>query len=484
MCPKNLSSNQGEPRQRPRRGDELVLPVTSLAFGGKGIGREGDFVVFVDGGVPGDVAHVIVTKAKKRYAEARVLDLVSPSPDRLAAQCPVFGLCGGCTWQDLRYDVQLEYKARQVRESLEHLGGLDDVELRPAVGMIDPWRYRNRADFSIGNTAEGAIVGFRPRGRWDSVLPLTHCHIVGEAIEGVRSAVESWLRDHDVEGWDPRTNTGYARHLLVRSAQLEKELLVSLVTAGGDLPYVDDLVARLRAAFPQIVGIVHAVNEGRAELSSGLGGEALWGRPYLIERVLDTELKVSLDAFFQTNSRMAQVLYRIVADEAGVTACSRPVIWDLYSGVGGIGLSLARGAEAVLCIESVPAAVLDAHENARLNLIKNAHFIEGDVAKVLREVAEGRRQLPSEVARPDVIIIDPPRSGLSKKTIARIAEVAVPRIVYVSCNPATMAANIAGFAEYAYRLDHVTPVDMFPHTPHIECCGLLVKERPSRQAGA
>ncbi|MFH0915674.1 MAG: class I SAM-dependent RNA methyltransferase [bacterium] len=487
------TGRMASPAPKLRRNQIIDLTVTGLAFGGKGVARIDDFVVFVSGAVPGDVTRALVTKTKKRYAEARAVELVTHSPDRCDALCCSFGLCGGCVWQNLDYCVQLEYKARQVRESLEHLGGVSGFSLRSALGMANPWRYRNRADFSVGMTDEGAVVGFRPPGRWDSVLPLSECHLLGSAMEQVRGTVERWLRDSSLAGWDPRTATGFVRHLLVRSARMGQEVLVSLVTTPADLPDTAGLVERLRSAHPEVVGIVHATNGGRAEISSGLEWRALWGRPYLLEKVAGITLKVSVDAFFQTNTLMAHALYGLVACEAGLAPIgpgaagdpampgasvtpSGPVVWDLYSGVGSIGLSLAGRAKAVLGIESVPAAVEDAHENARLNGIDNAVFLEGDVGKVLREVADGTRRLPEGLERPDVIIVDPPRAGLSKKAISRIGEVAAPRIVYVSCNPTTMAPNVARFQEYGYRLERVTPVDMFPHTPHVEAVGLLAHE--------
>jgi 23S rRNA (uracil1939-C5)-methyltransferase len=478
--------------------DLLVeLTVTGLAFGGKGLARLDDFVVFVSGAIPGDVVRARILKNKKRYAEARAEELLVPSPDRCTPRCSMFGTCGGCVWQDLVYDLQLKYKASQVRESLEHLGGLKDFELRPIVGMDSPWRYRNRADFSIGTRESGAVVGFRPAGGWDSVLPLSECHLLESGIEAVRATVEAWLRENDVPGWDPPTGSGFARHLLARSSQDGQELLVALATAGEELPDPDGLVERLRAVHPQLVGVVHAVNVGPAELSVGLPTRTLWGRPFLFEQIAGLKLKVSIDAFFQTNTLMANRLYELVAEAAGVSAPegvaapteglaaqaaapgeaapapTGPVIWDLYSGVGSIALALAHGAKAVLGIEAVSAAVDDAEENARLNGIANASFIEGDVAKVLLEVADGMRLLPEGLETPDVIVVDPPRAGLSHKALARIGEVAAPTIVYVSCNPATLAPNAAQLAEYGYRLEHVTPVDMFPHTPHVECVALL-----------
>lgn len=465
---------------RIKKGDIVDLPIQTLAFGGKGVGKIDDFVVFVNGAVPGDVARVIVTKTKKRYAEARTLELIVPSANRVVPACPSFGACGGCVWQNLDYPVQLAYKARQVRESLEHLGGLKDFTMRPAVGLAHPWRYRNRVDFSIGDSGEGAVIGFRPQGRWDTVLPVTACHLISPSMEGVRTTVESWLRDTRTPGWDPRSNSGFARHLLVRAAGRDAELLVSLVTAPGDLP--PGLVNRLRAAHPSIVGVAHSVNAGTAELSSGLEYETLWGRPYLVEHLAGISLKISLNAFFQTNTLMAHLLYELVAggvlDRDGAGAASArpgPVVWDLYSGVGSIGLALAKSSSRVLGIEAVSAAVEAARENARLNGIDNAYFLEGDVRRVLRELAQGRRTLPDGYQKPDVIVVDPPRAGLHQRVVTRIAELQAPRIVYVSCNPSTMAPNVAHFQEYGYRLLEVTPVDMFPHTPHVEAVGVLAR---------
>jgi 23S rRNA (uracil1939-C5)-methyltransferase len=461
------------------RDTRVDLNVTGLAFGGKGVAKLDNFVVFVTGAVPGDVVTARITKNKKRYAEARVEKLLTPSPDRCPARCNLFGTCGGCVWQDLAYEVQLKYKAGQVRESLEHLGGLKDFELRPIIGMESPWRYRNRADFSIGMGDAGAVVGFRPPGSWDQVLPLTECHLLDSGIEAVRATVESWLRDRSLPGWDPRTSGGFARHLLARTSQGGQELLISLVTARAELPDREGLIQHLRDSHPQLVGIAHAVNTGRAELSAGLPSTTLWGRPYLLEKLCGLTLKVSLDAFFQTNTLMAERLYGLVADEVRLFAAAssvRPVVWDLCSGVGSIGLTLAAQAAGTLGIESAPGAVEDARENARLNGIKNASFMVGDVAKVLREGADGTSQLPQGLERPDIIVVDPPRAGLSNKAMARIGEVGASHVVYVSCNPATLGPNAAQFRQYGYGLEHVTPVDMFPHTPHVECVALLTRE--------
>jgi 23S rRNA (uracil1939-C5)-methyltransferase len=368
--------------------------------------------------------------------------------------------------------VQLRYKAQQVADSLERLGGLHDFELLPIRGMDDPWRYRNKVEFSIGAGDGGeALVGFRPPGRWDQVVPLSECRFLPLESEAVRTTVEEWLREHALTPWDPRRQEGYARHLSVRQALATGEVLVSLVTAPGDLPDQATLVSLLRERHPGMVGVVHAVNDRQAEVASGLPYETLWGRPHIYEELDGLRLKISLDAFFQTNSRMAAVLYGVAAEEAALTGSQ--IVWDLYSGIGSIALFLARQAGGVLGVEVVRAAVKDARGNAESNGIAKTVFLEGDARVVLKEVLEGKRALPEGMERPDVIVVDPPRAGLAKKVVERIAKAEPARVVYVSCNPATLAGNAAHFAELGYRVRRVTPVDMFPHTPHIEAVALL-----------
>ncbi len=386
---------------------------------------------------------------------------------------------------------------------MEHLGGLRDFELLPIEGMADPWRYRNRADFSIGDDEErGVAIGFKLPGRWDTILPISECHLLDPGIERARAIVEEWLREQGLPGWNPRRNEGFARHLLVRSAQKGAELLVSLVTVPGELPGVERLIERLRAELPQLVGFVHSINSGPAELSAGLEGTTLWGRPHLFEKVAGITLKISVNAFFQTNSRQTEVLYGLAAREVTAAAPSRgeapgpgagaaeaggatrPVIWDLYSGVGSIGLSLAGHAAAVLGIEAIADAVEDAKDNARLNGIENAHFLEGDVAKVLRAVAEGstrvtggRRQTGRHRGRPA-----PGRPHRQGHHPHRRDRGPAHRLRLLQ--PGHHGPERREVPGVRLPSDRVTPVDMFPHTPHVECVGLLSRDslRPVRGA--
>lgn len=456
---------------KPHRGETLELAITGLAFGGQGVARRDDFVIFVAGAVPGDTVRATTLRVKKRYAEARLDEIVQPSADRVAAECSHYGTCGGCRWQSLAYDVQLRYKQQQVVDSLERLGKLTDFSIQPIRAMEDPWRYRNKVEFSVGRADGELVVGFHPPGRWDTVLPQTECHLLPKGTEGVRATVEEWLRLTHVVPWDPRRSEGYARQLSVREAHGTGEILVSLVTSPGPLPEQDGLVTLVRERHPNVVGVLHAQNAGPADLAMGVPYHVLWGRPHLFELLGGLRLKISIDAFFQTNSRMAPVLYETAAEEAGLTG--REVVWDLYSGIGSIGIFLAGRARSVLGIEIVPAAVRDARENAIENGLANITLLEGNARVVLKEVLEGRLTLPPEVTRPDVVVVDPPRGGLAHKVIRRIAAAEPAKVVYVSCNPTTLAPDAALFGELGYRMTRVTPVDMFPHTPHIEAVACL-----------
>jgi 23S rRNA (uracil1939-C5)-methyltransferase len=461
------------PGPRPRPGQTIDLPISTLAFGGQGIGRRDNFVVFVDGAVPGDVARVVLTRVTRRYAEGRLVELVEESPDRRPALCLHFGGCGGCRWQSLDYPVQLRYKAQQVRDSLERMGGLSGFDLQPIRGMDDPWRYRNKVEFSAGTGPDGeTLLGFHPAGRWDTVLPLDDCRLLPLDFETVRSVTQSWLREVGMPPWDPRMRSGQVQHLTIRRSESTGEVLAGLTTTTSALPKPATLAQRLLEAVPGLVGLVHVTHPASYDSATTPASQTLWGRPHLYEDLDGLRLKISINAFFQTNTQMARVLYRLVAEAAALTG--QETVWDLYAGIGSIGLSLARaGAARVLGIEIVASAVQDAKENAALNGIGEAVFFEGDARVLLKNLLEGRSGLPSGWTDPDVVVVDPPRAGLPPKVLARLAAVGPKRLVYVSCNPTTLAPNAASLLEAGYRLTTVTPVDMFPHTPHIEAVALL-----------
>ena len=442
---------------RPSRGDVLELTVDSLAHGGNGVARHDGYVVFVAGAVPGDRVRAVVGKAKRAYAEARAIEIVTPSPDRV----PPLADHPGAPWQVLPYERQLEIKAEQVREALERIGHLSDFELDPIVPAVEQWRYRNKLEYSFGTGPDGELVcGFHAPGRWDEIVAMTDCLLASERSNTVREQVLQWCRAQGLSAWDRREQIGLLRNLVIREGRRTGELQVRLVTSPGSID-VDSLADAV-----QCDGLFWTRQEQLGE--TALGGETtlISGTPQLREQIGGLELKISPEAFFQTNTEMAEQLYALAAEFAQLRGHER--VFDLYCGIGTIGLSLAARAREVVGVEIVEPAVADAIENARLNEVTNARFYAGDIRLAMRDLVE-------QAGRPDVAVVDPPRAGLSQKVVRRIIEAGPSRIVYVSCNPTTLAPNAAQMVEAGYRLARVRPVDMFPQTPHIESVALFEK---------
>jgi 23S rRNA (uracil1939-C5)-methyltransferase len=434
---------------RPSRGDSLTLEVESLAYGGKGIARRNGYVVFVAGALPGDRVRAEVTRAKRGYAEARAIEIVEQSPDRVPDRCDHGGEpCPGAPWQGLAYEQQLRHKQAQVGDSLTRLGGLEGFELEPIEPAVDQWRYRNKLEYSFGERDGVLILGFHARGRWDQVVDAEDCLLASEENNRHRNEIRGWAGAAGLSAYDRRARTGVLRNLIVREGRRTGQLQTRLVTSATEIPK------------PPVD--LHTIIEGASGDTEGVTGAI--GAEYLEEELCGLRLRISHRAFFQTNTEMAERLYGIAAEMAGLSGRER--LFDLFSGIGTLGLAMARGAGEVWGIELVPEAVADAEENARRNQLANVRFRVGDARKQIRPLLE-------EAGRPDVVVVDPPRAGLSKKVVRRVIECEAPRIVYVSCNPTTLAPNAAQLTEAGYRLRRVKPVDMFPQTPHIECVALL-----------
>ncbi len=443
---------------RPTRGSELELTVDRLAYGGNGVARREDgYVVFVAGAVPGDRVRAVVGKAKRAYAEARAVEVLEPSPDRIepVADHP------GAPWQVLPYERQLAVKQEQVDDALRRIGRLEGYELAPIVAALEQWRYRNKLEYSFGEGPDGELVcGFHAPGRFDRILPLADCKLASERSNAAREQVLAFCREQGLGAWDRRTQQGFLRNLVVREGRRTGQLQVRLVTSPGKL----DADALIEAVDSE--GLLWTQTAGLGESTQGGETALLSGSPQLHEQLGDLRFLISPEAFFQTNTEMAEVLYGHAAEAADLHGRER--VFDLYCGIGTIGLSLAARAREVVGVEIVEPAVSDAIENARLNEITNASFYAGDIRLAMRDLVE-------RAGKPDVAVIDPPRAGLSQKVVRRIIEAGPQRIVYVSCNPTTLAPNAAQLVEAGWALKHVLPVDMFPQTPHIECVALLEK---------
>ncbi len=481
---------------RPQRGDELELTIDSLAFGGEGVARLGDhgYVVFVAGAIPGDRVRAVVHKRKRSYAHARTLEVLTPSPERIApvADHP------GVAWQVIPYERQLEIKHSQVREALERIGHLEGFELEDIVPAVEQWRYRNKLEYSFGDGPDGLRCGFHAPAGANEVLPMGDCMLASELGNRARRLAADWCAAQGLGAWERGRRPGRRdgagaesdgeqaqnspprargerigpapdgrvrlRNLVVREGRRTEKLQVRIVTTEGELD-AGGLAQALAAGLGDALdGVLWSRSDRPAETTQGGDTELVWGEAELPERLGELDLRISAEAFFQTNTEMAEVLYGIAGDYAALGGWER--VYDLYCGIGSIALTLAPKAGELWGIELVENAVADAIAGARRNDIKKASFFAGDTRLALPE-------LLAKAGRPDVIVVDPPRAGLSKKVVHRIIDASPKRIVYVSCNPTTLAPNAAELVEAGWALKRVRPVDMFPQTHHIECVSLF-----------
>jgi 23S rRNA (uracil1939-C5)-methyltransferase len=449
------------PRVRPRKGEEVEVTIDSLAHGGAGVGRaDAGFVVFVRGAVPGDRVRARIEKAKRSFAEARLEELLEPSPERLEPEAPH----PGAPWQVLPYASQLAEKERQVRDALERLGGFTEPPVLPIVPAVEPLRYRNKLEYSFGQSESGELaLGFHHPGRWDVIDDIESDVLASERVDELRLAVRAWCREEGLSPYDRHDHGGFLRNLVVREGRRTGQLQARLVTSTGAFRH-DEFTAAIPAdsvLWTQVEGVAETTRGGKTKK---LKGDAA------IEEHLDLggaslRFRISPDAFFQTNTEMAEQLYGLAIRAAGLTGRERVI--DLYCGIGTIALAMAIDSREVVGVEIVERAVADAIDNAKLNGVDNARFFAGDIRTAMRPLLE------QEGTGADVLVIDPPRAGLSQKVVRRILEAEVKRIVYVSCNPTTLAPNARQMVDAGYVLRSVQPVDMFPQTPHIECVALL-----------
>ncbi len=477
---------------RPARGAELVVDVVAFGDRGKSIARldlpgsdpdRGGYIVFVPGAVPGDRVRVRIAKRKKGYAEARVLELLEASPLRVDPRCPYAFVCGGCTWQHLGYDAQLEMKREAVERSLTHALDLGGVPVRPTIGADRPegsggvYYYRNKMEFSFAaqrwlTDAEIATeehfdrnfaLGLHVPGRFDKVLDLKTCFLQSEWSARLVNGVRDLARREGWEPWHARENRGFLRHLVIRTPAYTDDRMVNIVTWARDDARMATLADFLRAEFPETTTLVNTVNEGLANTSYG-DAYTVFGAGTVRDRIGQHTFEIASNAFFQTNTRQAEKLYAVAAEMAGFQPTD--LVYDLYCGTGTISLFVADQVARVVGVELVEEAVVNARAAAEANGVSNATFVAGDMLKLFTP------EFVAANGRPDVLIVDPPRAGMHPKVVDQIAALRPERIVYVSCNPRTQSDDLARLMEATgngYRVEAVQPVDLFPHTTHTEC---------------
>jgi 23S rRNA (uracil1939-C5)-methyltransferase len=452
----------------------LDVPVTDLALGGKAIARHQGRVVFVDRGLPGDRIQARPFRIRRRYIEAGLESILEPSPDRVPAPCPHVDRCGGCRFQELDYPVQLRIKERQVREALEHLGRFEDPPVATIVAAPRTFAYRNKMEFSFCPDAAGApLLGLHERGTFDRVFEVETCLLPSPLTLEIVRLTQQFARDQSWSAYHPRRHTGVVRFLTVRHLGHTDQCGVHLVAASDAIPGLDLWARAVVGLGPAVRTVSLLLHRGRANIAAGEEERLLVGDGVILERLLGLEFEASSGTFLQTNSAQAERLYAAALEAAELEP--EDVVLDLYCGAGTLSLAFARASRHVVGVETSAEAVAAARRNATRNRIATARFVEGDARRVMREWARGERPDPPA---PTVVVVDPPRAGLHPRVVARVAERKPRRVVYVSCNPATLARDLALFVEAGYRLVGVRPFDMFPHTPHIECVAAL--ERTAR----
>ncbi len=466
----------------PKKGETVDLYIESLAFGAKGIARLGEMVCFVEGAIPGQTVKARLLKKKRSYFEARTLEVIKPSEWQVDPVCSHFQSCGGCSLQHLQYEQQLKAKEDQVKDSIARLGGFKNVPMQPILPSLETEQYRNKMEFSFSRdrwlsvqeidsnkTFEktGLFLGMHAKGFFDKVIDLQECHLVEPIASEILDTVREIARESGLGSYSTRDHTGFWRFLIIRKSKNTGDLLVNVVTYSYNKEIAEQLEERLCARFPQITSLLYSTTQSKASVAYSEKEYLLHGKKTIFEKLGNYQFEVSGNSFFQTNTRQAERLYDVVVEMADFK--SDETVYDLYCGAGTISIYISEYVNKVIGFESVESAVIDAYKNCAINSINNCDFELGD----LKDQISDTQRLAERYGAPDTMIIDPPRSGMHPNTLAAVLELEPKKIVHVSCNPATLARDLGLLCEEKYTLTAVKPVDMFPHTAHIEAVALL-----------
>lgn len=462
-----------------QRNDELVVHIEQAAFEGKTIARVQNFVIFVENAVPGDVATIRIRTVKKNYAEATVLNIITPSPRRVTPRCRYVGVCGGCKWQHVAYETQLRFKEQHVADAFERIGGFSHLPLRTIIGADSLYFYRNKMEYSfaveqwkwegMGENDAPPYLGLHVPQRYDKVLDITECFLQSQQSNEILNFTRSFVRERKLTVYDSHTEKGLLRFLVLREGKRTGQTLVNLVTSDTAHDILKEYTTQLLASFPFVTTVVNTINRTKAQVATGSEERIYYGTGTIEEQLGSYRFLISAGSFFQTNSVQAEKLYEVTKSLGDFS--KEDVLYDLYCGTGTIAIFLSDVVKQAIGIETVASAVRDAERNAALNSVSNCNFLLGDLRDLLTKETDWQRAVPP----PTALVIDPPRSGMHPKVVEKILQLAPRRIVYVSCNPTTQARDIKMLCETAYTLAALQPVDMFPHTYHIENVALLVK---------
>jgi len=463
------------------KNEETVIDIIGMNHDGEGVGRANGYTLFVQGALPGETVRVRVMKTKKQYGYAKLLEIVKASPDRVSAPCPIYDQCGGCQIQHMSYAGQLAWKRQLVVDNLQRIGKLNvlvedaegaeqqGIRVLPTMGMDEPWRYRNKAQVPIGAVEGGLVGGFYAKGS-HRIIDMDTCLIQHEHNDEVVAKVKELGSHLGISAYNEETGRGLLRHVVVKKAFRTGEMMLVLVTNGRDIPYKDEWIGSIREAIPHVASICQNVNKKQTNVIFGDETRVLWGRDVIYDYIGDVQFAISPRSFYQVNPVQTEVLYGKTVEYAGLSG--KETVIDAYCGIGTISLFLAQHADQVYGVEIVPEAIEDARSNAMLNEMKNVKFEVGASEDVIPRWKE-------QGIEADVIVVDPPRKGCDPRLLDTILEMKPERVVYVSCNPSTLARDLRVLEDGGYRTVEVTPVDMFPHTVHVESVAMLVKKANS-----
>lgn len=458
------------------KNEKIIVKIEDIGVNGEGIGKVDGYTLFVKDAIIGDTVEAVITKPKKNYAYAKMINIIEPSEHRVPAKCPVARQCGGCQIQELSYEAQLEFKNKKVRGNLERIGGfspelLDEI-MEPICGMDEPFYYRNKAQFPIGTDREGRIVTGFYAGRTHQIIPNTDCALGVSVNQDILQIILDYMNENHVTAYNEETGKGLVRHVLIRYGFKTKEIMVCLVINGDNLLHSEKLVDKL-TQIEGMTSITYSVNRENTNVIMGKEIGVLWGQGYITDYIGDVKYQISPLSFFQVNPAQTEKLYGLALEYADLKG--EETVWDLYCGIGTISLFLAQKAEKVYGVEIVPQAIDDARNNARINAIENAEFFVGKAEEVLPEYYAQYEREHGVKAYADVIVVDPPRKGCDETLLQTMVQMRPERIVYVSCDSATLARDLKYLCENGYEMTRCRAVDQFPMTTHVEAVVLLQK---------
>jgi 23S rRNA (uracil1939-C5)-methyltransferase len=448
------------------KNETYIVTFEDLTHDGAGVAKVEGFPIFVKGALPGEEGQVKVTKVNKGYAFGRLMELKNESPFRVEPTCPIYAKCGGCQLQHMSYEGQLTAKHKQVVEVLARIGGIQNVPVHPVLGMDEPWRYRNKAQVPVGEREGGLVAGFYQQRSHD-IIDMEECLIQEQINDDIVQQVKKICEKHGVRAYNEERHSGSLRHIMARYGQVTGEAMIVLVTRENSLPNQKQIIQEITEISSKIKSIVQNVNSKKTNVIMGDKTKVLWGEEYIYDYIGDIKFAISARSFYQVNPKQTKVLYDKALEYAELNGTETVI--DAYCGIGTISLFLAQRAKHVYGVEIVPEAISDAKRNAKLNGIENVDFGVGEAEKVIPWwYAQG--------IRADVIVVDPPRKGCDEALLKTIIDMKPERVAYVSCNPATLARDLKVLESGGFRTIEVQPVDMFPHTTHVECCALLVRK--------